>query len=311
MAEYRLLENTFAGDSADRPLGGLFHTPAFFNLHSAGTGTFFEWEQNGKVVASVHFTPGADGLWRSPARGTFAGFACAPGLRLESLSAFEATVQARLIALGAARIEILPAPMAHDPVAFSNQLYLLRARGFELARCDLNHSLPIDARSLVERMSYGNVKRLRKCEREGLICEQLPLSALVTVYETLEANRAGNGHAMSMTLAQLQTMADTFPEAMLLFGTRDGDRLAAAGLCLNLGMGVLYVFYWGDRPGYASLSPVVGVADAIYRLGQQQGLRLLDVGTSTVDREPNHGLIEFKRGLGFDESLKVCLTRAV
>jgi hypothetical protein len=311
MPEHRLLENTFAGSSVDCPLGGLFHGPAFFKLHSAGTGVFFEWEQNGKVVACIHFTPSIDGLWRSPARGTFAGFACAQGLRLESLWAFEEAVQARLAVLGATQIEILPAPMAHDPVAFANQFYLLRTRGYEMTRCDLNHSLQVDTRGLGERMSYGNLKRLRKCEREGLVAEQLPLNTLAAVYDTLAANRTINGHVMSMTLAQLQTMADSFPDAMVLFGVSDGDRLAAGGLCLHLGAGVLYVFYWGDRPGYSSLSPVVCVAEAIYRYCQQKGLRLLDVGTSTVDGEPNHGLIEFKRGMGFDESLKVCMTRVV
>jgi hypothetical protein len=311
MAEYRLLENVFARCNVGTSLGGLFHSPAFFKMHAAGSGTFFEWEQDGKVVASIHFTAVEQGLWRSPARGTYAGFACAPGLRLESMLAFHDAVQARLATLGATRIEILSAPMAHDPVAFSNQIYLLRMRGFEITQCDLNHSLQVDARDLGERMSYGNLKRLRKCEREGLVAEELPLSALAKVYDTVAANRASNGHVMSMTLAQLQAMADCFPEAMVLFGSSGGDQLAAAALCFRLDADVLYVFYWGDRPGYASLSPVVSVADAIYRYCQRQGLRMLDVGTSTVGSEPNHGLIQFKRGLGFTESLKVRMTRTI
>lgn len=312
MASCRLIENEFA--SAGAGLGGLFHAPAFFRLHSAGQpglASYFEWTEGQRVVASIHFTATDGESWRSPARGTFAGYACAPELRPEDGFAFHDAVEARLATQGAQRIEILPAPMAHDPAAFSTQIYLLRTRGYQMTQCDLNQSLDISATPLSERMSHGNLKRLRKCEREGLTAQQLPASALGDVYDTLAANRAGKGHAMSMTLAQLQTMADTFPDAVLLFGCRDGERLAAAALCLRLSAAVLYVFYWGDQPGYAQWSPVVPVADAIYRYGQDHGVALLDVGTSTLDREPNFGLIQFKRGLGFTESLKVRMSKTL
>ena len=154
-------------------------------------------------------------------------------------------------------------------------------------------------------MTYGNLKRLRKCGRDGLVAEPLQMSALAQVYETLDVNRASMGNSLSMTMAQLQAMVDTFPKDIILFGCPHGDHLAAAALCLRLSSTVLYVFYWGDRPGYTTYSPVVAVADAIYGYCQKLGFRILDVGTSTFDREPNFGLLEFKRGLGFTESLKL------
>lgn len=301
MAEYRLLDNVFAGAG----LGSLFQEAAFFRLHCAEQGRYFEWAEGGRVVASVHFTPTAEGLWRSPARGTFAGFAFQSDLRTENLFAFYDAVETTLKDQGSKRLEVLPAPMAHNPTSFANELYLLRARGYKMTHCDLNHSLTVDARSLSDRMTYGNQKRLRKCQREGLEAVQLPLSALPDVYEALAVNRESNGHTMSMTVAQLQTMAVTFPDAIVLFGIEDGDHLAASAVCLWLSSTVLYVLYWGDRPGYSSLSPVVSLANAIYAYCQAQGAELLDVGTSTVDLDPNFGLIQFKRGLGFTESLKI------
>ena len=311
MAEPRLLINADpAPDSGERGCS-LFQSRAFFELHAAGRGVFFEWAQGQRVVASIHLTQMADGLWRSPARGTYAGFAVEPGLSQEELGAFHDAVLQNLIDRGARQIEILPAPMAHDPVAFANQVYLLRSRGYAMSQCDLNHSMVVTEQSLADRMTYGNLKRLRKCEREGLHAERLPLHDLEAVYEVIAANRLAKGHAMSMSLPQLQTMAERFPEAIALFGSRDGLRLAAAAVCLRLGNGILYVFYWGDQPGYATLSPVVGIADAVYRHCQQEGLQLLDVGTSTVDVEPHHGLIQFKRGLGFTESLKLRLLKTL
>ncbi|QDQ26268.1 GNAT family N-acetyltransferase [Chitinimonas arctica] len=302
-----LLENAFVGAS----FNSLFHTPAFFNLHATAESAYFEWAPDRAVVANIHFTSHGEGLWRSPARGTYAGYAVEPGLRLRQFAEFHTAVQARLAERGARRLEVLPAPMAHDPVAFSNQFQILRSSGFEISTSDLNYTLAVDATPLGERMSYGNLKRLRKCTREGLLAEPLPISELPAVYETIAANRASKGHTVSMTLSQLETMAAQLPDAIQLFGCRDGEQLAAAGLCLRLNPQVLYVFYWGDRPGYEQFSPVVAVADAIYRFAQEQGIALLDAGTSTVDRDINHGLIEFKRALGFTESLKLRMTKVL
>lgn len=311
MAEQRLLISADPTCDSSGLARSLFQRRAFFELHADDSGVFFEWAHGQRVVASIHFTPLPDGLWRSPARGTFAGYVFEPSVSQQDLGAFHDAVLQSLVDRGARHIEVLPAPMAHDPVAFTNQVYLLRSRGYAISQCDLNHSLGVTDQSLAERMTYGNQKRLRKCEREGLRAEQLSLQDLGAVYEVIEANRLTKGHAMSMSLPQLQTMAAKFPDAIVLFGSRDGPRLAAAALCLRLGNGILYVFYWGDQPGYAALSPVVGIADAVYRHCQQEGLRLLDVGTSTVDRDPHHGLIQFKRGLGFTESLKLRLHKAI
>jgi hypothetical protein len=309
MGQYHLHENAWVHPPG---LGGLFHQHEFFRLHASNRrGIYFEWQQDNQVVASIHFTEAAPGLWRSPARGTYAGLTWVPGLGLEPLLDFHQAVLTRFRSLGASRLEVLPAPMAHDPETFSTQVYLLRACGYETSQCDVNHSLEVDARPLAERMSYGNLKRMRKCSREGVVALPLEHSALPEVYDTIATNRASKGHEMSMSLRQLEAMVEQFPDAVELFGCRLGSDLIAAAVCLRVEAGVLYVFYWGDRPGYGTLSPVVSLADAIYTHCQSRGIRLLDAGTSTVDREPNHGLIKFKVGLGFSASLKVRMARNI
>lgn len=302
MSVYTLVENAFVGSDRNE----LFQQPAFFRLHAESGGVYFDLCHKGRSAALIHFTPvDREGAWRSPARGTFAGLSFDVDLKFRELFTFFEGVESALRAKGAKSLEVLPAPQAHSATNFAQQVYLLRLFGFETIQCDLNQSLEIDSRSLSERMTYGNLKRLRKCNREGLVARQLTHSDLPQVYETLSINRASKGNSMSMTLPQLQVMVDTLPENVILFGCSDGGQLAAAALCLRLTPSVLYVFYWGDRPDYASQSPVVAVADAIYHYGRERGYKILDVGTSTIDQKPNFGLLEFKRGLGFSESLKV------
>ncbi len=143
------------------------------------------------------------------------------------------------------------------------------------------------------------------------VFNQKLFSNLSLVFETLAINRANKGYKMSMSMSQLQKIVDTFPKDIVLFGCPQGEHLASAAFCLRLSSEVLYVFYWGDRPEYATFSPVVSVADSIYRYGQAQGFKLLDVGTSTIDIEPNIGLLEFKRSLGFNESLKLVMRKSL
>jgi len=297
-----ILENAFLG-TKEFPL---FQQPAYFHLHASSDGVYFELAHKGLSVACIHFTRvNNEDTWRSPARGTFAGLSFSPDVKPRELFFFLEGVESSMRSRGAKCLEVLPPPQAHDTVAFAQQFYLLRSLGFEISQCDLNQSLEIDSRSLSDRMTYGNLKRLRKCTREGLIAQPLQISALPQVYETLAINRTSKGNNLSMTMAQLKSMIEMFPNDVILFGCPHGDRLAAAALCLRLSPMVLYVFYWGDRPDYSSHSPVVALADAVYRYGQEQGFRIMDVGTSTIDRAPNFGLLEFKRGLGFNESLKL------
>ena len=312
MAKGQLVENRGVGPEGASPdLGGLFHTEGFHRLHAAGRGSFLKWQVGDTVVASIHLTEIDTGHWRSPARGTFAGFATAPHLKLAELAAFQAAVEEHLRRRGARMIELLLPPMAHSPAALAAQIHALHAAGFAISRCDLNQSLLVDSEPLVNRMSPGNRKRLAKCARDAYRCERVDLAELPEVYQVIADNRTAKGHAMSMTLVQLEQMNVACPDRLHLFACRAGsdDGLVAAAVCLLVEPELLYVFYWGDRPGHAGHSPVVTVADAIYRHCQALGIRLLDVGVSTVDREANHGLLDFKHGLGFVDSLKLTMSK--
>lgn len=305
MTSGRLLEDGFRHAPES-----LFHRPEFYHLHADQESVFFEWLVDEKVVASIHFGPIGDGLWRSPARGTYAGYWTTPAISVDELLAFHAAVETRLKVLGATSLEILPVPEAHSQSRFAIQCYALLSSGFRIGQCDLNYTARMDG-PLSERMSYGNRKRLKKCANEGLIAERLPLQDIDAVYAVIAANREGKGYPLSMTLEQVREMAVAFPEDLLLFGMTSAGELIAGAICLRVDQDVLYVFYWGDRPGYSALSPVVTLAAAIADCCRAMGISLLDVGTSTVGAEPNAGLIHFKRGLGFEESLKLRLIKSL
>lgn len=287
----------------------LFNRAEFFRLHAEGDGHYFQWVVDGRACATLHFTRVREQVWRSPARGTFGGLSCSHGIRPEVLAEFLAEVTACLAEQGARTLEVLLPPAQHAMADGAVEYFLLRSQGFRESLVDLNYGLPVDQRPFAERLNHANRKRLNKCQREGFSATALPAGELPAAYAVIAENRAARGFPVTMQLAQLEQMQALFPDAVALYGCHRQQELVAAAICLQLTPQVLYVFYWGDRPGFAQYSPVALLAQSIYEDCQRRGIALLDAGTSTLDLQLNPGLIAFKRGLGFEESLKFRLEK--
>jgi hypothetical protein len=54
---------------------------------------------------------------------------------------------------------------------------------------------------------------------------------------------------------------------------------------------------------------VTVIAAALYRFARSADIRLLDLGTSSVHGEPNHGVFAFKKSLGAKPSIKMYFTK--
>lgn len=287
----------------------LFNSPGFFKLHAGQKGSYFQWVIKGKACITLHLTETAEGCYRSPARGTFGGLSCVTDLSTGDLLAFLTAVQAHLLEKGARAVEILLAPMQHDPASCSLQYFVLRSLGFHESLVDLNYAMHVDSQAFAERVNHANRKRLNKCHREGFQAFAVAPERLPDVYAVIAQNRASKGYPMTMSEPLVREMQTLFPQALELFACELQGHMVAAAICLRLSQDALYVFYWGDLPGYAQSSPVVMLAEAIYLSCQGRDIKLLDAGTSTLDMQLNHGLIHFKRGLGFQESLKFRLEK--
>ena len=226
------------------------------------------------------------------------------GVTLDDLQAFISEVSAYLQARGGKVLQVLLPPLQHDPADVSVQYFLFRAQGFGESLVDLNYAQCVDHQPFVEKINYAKRQRLNKCRREGFEVSAVAAERLPDVYATIAENRASRGYPMTMGEESLRQMQELFPDAVQLYACEHQGQMAAAAICLRLSPDVLYVLYWGDRPGYRRYSPVVLIADCLYQSCQTRGIGLLDVGTSTQDLQPNFGLIRFKRALGFSESLK-------
>jgi hypothetical protein len=266
----------------------IFHTREFFDLHQ-GT----HYLQSGNTVMPVWLQ---DGLAYSPLRGTFGGF----GGEV-SLAAYE-DIANQLMLIGAKEYRIKLAPSSHDQEAFALAFNVLSRAGFQVIGQELNYDQPIN---LILPLAEGNRKRLAKLKREAFTAYYMPIEE---VYPVIAENRQRKGKPMSMPLDALMEMERIFPGRLHGFGiTSIGGSLVAGAICIDLNHQTRYIFMWGDGPNMEVFSPVVLLANFIHWHSLSSLFSLLDAGTSTENGIPNYGLIQFKRSLGFRESLKLTM----
>ncbi len=289
----------------------IFNESDYFKLHAGSANDVYAQlvrNTDDRVCGTISFYESGDKVFASPKRGTFGGLGLNCPLDAQTVERFLVMLFDHLKANGAREIDVKCAPFSHDLPLSSLVSNILLRHGAVIASQELNHDMRIDARPFLERIDYGNAKRIRKCLREGFIAEQIDVSECEAAYNVICDNRVRRGYPISMTAEQLNTMVNTFPGRLHVFAVYadlQKSRIVAASICIAVSRFVLYVFYWGDTADMNSHSPIALLASRIYDFCQREGFQLLDAGTSTLAGEPNHGLINFKRNLGFSESLKL------
>lgn len=289
----------------------IFHRPCFFNIHRrSGVDLFLTVSRisDGAIAGSFFLGVNRDSA-SSPLRGSYGGLhILAPFRCLALVRAFVARLDLLCRALNICRVDVVLPPFAYDVGLVSWQMNSFLEAGFVLAKHELNYAAPVSALSLT-RWHHGNRKRLRQCKEEGFTCANAGMAGLAEVYEVLERNRVRNGHVLSMTFAQVRTMFEVFPERMYAHCVRATDGSpAAASISIRIDRDTHYVFYWGECSAF-NRSPVVMLADELNRICLQDGVGLLDLGTSSLGGVPNQGLVRFKENLGCEASMKITLSK--
>ena len=112
----------------------------------------------------------------------------------------------------------------------------------------------------------------------------------------------------SKPLEKLKQLAHTFPDNFILFGTYFLDELAACSVTIKLSKTVIYQFYWAHKQSFADKNPLLFHNYQVACKAKEEGFKILDFGTSSVDGIINRGLFRYKKHLGAKQSKKYYLT---
>ena len=108
-----------------------------------------------------------------------------------------------------------------------------------------------------------------------------------------------------MSYGALAEMFHHFPNEYQIFTVRDKEIIAALTVAIKINKNILYNFYPADSHQYKNFSPMVMLVKGLYEYCIENGFKLLDLGISTENSKPNYGLINFKKNIGADSSLKL------
>lgn len=220
-----------------------------------------------------------------------------PSMLPETLFEFLRFVESKIAAHGAGEIVIRAAPANYRPFVPLLSTFLIN-QGYSVCAAEIASVFDIAGPSVEPLLHRSEKRRHSKARDAGLVFRQVTEDEFVTIFQFIQMCRAEKDFTMSMTIEELSAAVSQFPGRYVLFGVFDRTTLVAAAVCVRVYDDVLYDFYHDHSKDSDHLSPVVMLVDGIHQYCFANNIRLLDLGTSSVDGQPNFGLLRFKMRLG-------------
>jgi hypothetical protein len=188
---------------------------------------------------------------------------------------------------------------------FLNKIYnCLYRSGFESNNIELNYHFPTHkfTEDYQTTIWYNARKNLKRAFKADLIFKKLPTENAKNAYDIIAQNRAERGFPLRMTWEQVQESMQVITTDF--FVVQKEEIAIGAALIFHVSDNIVQVIYWGDLPQYAECKTMNFLSFNIFQYYKQQGIAIIDIGPSTEDSIPNHGLCEFKESIGCEVSIK-------
>lgn len=290
------------GNLNDNDDFSIFNSQQFLNLHRnkfKNLYTFSLHEINtGKSHGVSIFNYEEEGLFISPIIGSYGGFEFHENVNFQTKESFIEKIIDYLIKKKAKAVEIILAPDIYNLTNNSQVLSILYRLGFKLNQIEINQFIENSKYDKNISVSYGNRKRINKCIKEGFIFKKLIEEEYYSAYDVIRENRSRKGFPLTMEWRELEEMVKVFQSKVHFFGIFHSSKIISSAICIDVLKNILYVFYWGEIGGYEKFSPTAFLSERIINYSKSKQYHLVDIGTSTVKSDPNHGLFKFKENIG-------------
>lgn len=191
-------------------------------------------------------------------------------------------------------------PFIYDQHILSKLANSMLQSGYSLSTWDLNYHFDL---SKLQYYRYNEIlwknarKNLRKSMASNLeFRKSESLSDEEDVYNIIGANREYKGFPLRMSFTQIQRTKKAV--AIDFFYVRHNESKIASAIVYHVTKSIVLIVYWGDNPGYEAFRPMNFISHKIFDFYYQQGMSIVDIGPSTENSIPNHGLCEFKESIG-------------
>lgn len=292
----------------------LFSESRYTDLHKSAFEKFFVFRvvdvHAKRAMAVCHYAEIDPGVFRSPGRASYGGWAINENFEYSLMDTLNQLVEKFLIEQGAKEIKLTLPPVEYDPVTSAYNINSLYRMGYQLAGSDLNYSIHVDPKiPFDDVVKTSNRRRIKKCRKAGVFTKKLDFSEAQSAYDVICRNRQHKGYPVTLSWQAVSDMIEHLPERTHFFGAFLDDKIIAGSLGFQISSNVYYVFYWGGDPEYLDLSPVSILAGCIYDFCVNKKFKIMDIGISSLNSEPNENLIQYKEKIGCKANLKLALSK--
>lgn len=296
---------SFHSGPGPNPTRYLFNDPKHLALQSHEVWIrYYALNEKQQVIAFV-WVHVVGALAASPLRAPFGSFEFDQRCEPIVLFNFISYVQEELIRIGVKKILLKNPPDTYHPSQQALLTTFLLNQGFTVKQAELSSIIPVTATVYETHLSDWENRKLKQAKTAKLRFQQHPITDLPILYSFIETCRKEKNYLLSMSLDAVQQVANNFPKKVLLFSVSQQTERAAACIALQVSDDIVYTFYYDHAAAFQVFSPVVLLMEGIYEYCQGSNIRVLDLGTASINGEPNFPLLTFKNHLGGLPSTKL------
>ena len=249
-------------------------------------------EEDKKAAAAIHFHL-QNHTASSPFKAPFGSVEFSEKLAIKDLYEFLKQTEQSLSSKGIRKIHIKNPPASYRPSSSVLEVLLLNLK-YRILQAEISTAIVVDGTEYDQKIEAWEVRKLKQVKKEKLRFQEIPISEIEAVYGFVLACRHERQQSLSMALEELMKVVAVYPGRIILFGVYHDQALAAASISIRVNNRIVYNFYSAHPRKFDFLSPVVRLMQGIYEWSQEHGIELIDLGTSSLEGQPNFGLLDFK-----------------
>lgn len=224
---------------------------------------------------------------------SYGGFVLRKGLGIYEVYSCVSNLVAHLKKGGIEKIILTQTPLIY--YAEPNQYieFVLMKNDFRYKKREITAVIPLNVAEPLVVFHPDARRSTKKAMREGV---RVRISEDFQQYYEILKNNLSMRHNVSPThtLNELLKLKELFPEKILLFGAYLKEKLIGGMVIFVANPRVILAFYISHNPDFQAYRPVNLLFYEVMRWGRLQGFKYLDLGTFTLNMEPNWGLGRFK-----------------
>ncbi|MET3112919.1 hypothetical protein AAKU52_000638 [Pedobacter sp. CG_S7] len=239
-----------------------------------------------------------NGYLISPFSAPFGGFSfLKQEVQIASIEAAVNLLEQYVIKNGLKGIKILLPPLFYNETFLSKVINVFYRGNYKVANLDLDFYINLKkVENYAENIWHNAKKNMKISLKQDFEFVKCDIDRLDEVYDVIKQNRESKGKPLNMTLENLIATSQIIKTDFFLV-LQDGVSIASA-IVFHATDSIMYVPFWGDKPGFGLLKPMNFITHKIFEYYYNNGKKYVHIGISTEESQPNYGLCEFKESIG-------------